>query len=61
METLSETTHHNYTVKPVFDYSNGKHDFQVYKEGADHGSIYPYQTLLEVKEDIDEKTANENP
>lgn len=49
------TEYKGFLIQRVFNYDNGKGDFQVYKKDADYGTIEPYVTLERLKEDIDER------
>lgn len=55
METIQQDIdYRGYRISPVFHYTNGKTDWQVYRKDADYGTMYPSATLEEVKESIDE-------
>jgi hypothetical protein len=46
-----------YLIKPVFHFTNGKSDFEVYPdEGGEPGSLYPSTTLEKIFTEIDELT-----
>lgn len=50
------TTYRNHLLVPVFNYTNGKSDWQIYPKDADYGWMERTRTLSEVKEQIDELT-----
>lgn len=59
METIVPFTYLDYELVPVMIYSNGKYDWQIYKKDAGYGTIVPYKTLEEVKEEINQLTQTE--
>ena len=54
MELQTSITYLDYKLVPVFNYTNGKSDWQIYKKDAEQGIMIPYKTLDQVKEQIDE-------
>ena len=47
-------TYRDYEIIPVFNFDNGKSDWNVFKCDAEYGSMYPCMTLEQVKESIDD-------
>lgn len=59
MENKNEPTiYKGFEIHPVFNYDNGRSDFNVYAPNADFGYIAPEQTLEQVMSDIDEKLSD---
>lgn len=46
-------TYNGHEIIPVYNYRDGRSDFEVYKEGADKGMMYARTTVERIKEDID--------
>lgn len=47
----------DFLIKPVYSYTNGKSDFEVFPDsGNEPGSLYPSTTLEAIKIEIDENT-----
>jgi hypothetical protein len=46
----------NFIIQESYTYNDGKADFQVYEKDADSGFIRPRTTVEEIKEEIDERT-----
>ena len=55
METIQQDIEYKgYIISPVFHYDDGASDWDVFKKDAEQGDIFPWATLDEVKESIDE-------
>lgn len=54
-ERNTVTNYLAWEIHPVFNYTNGKSDWQIYPEDGEHGEIIPSMTLEELKSYIDEK------
>ena len=48
---MKDITYRGYLITPVFNYTNGRSDWQISKD--ERGTIMPDQTLDQVKEWID--------
>lgn len=47
----------DFLIKPVFHFTNGRSDFEVFPDqGGEPGFIYPSTTLEDIKKEIDEIT-----
>lgn len=56
MENPKEEIYRGFLIKPVFHYTNGRTDFEVYPDsGKEQGSIFPDETIERIREFIDEK------
>jgi hypothetical protein len=50
-----ETTYKGFVIKEVFRFRNTKSDWQIYPPDGEYGTIFPYSTLEDVFEFINDK------
>lgn len=53
--TTAPIIYRGFEIHCLFNFSNGKSDYNVFAPDADYGYMAPEQTLDQVKNEIDEK------
>jgi hypothetical protein len=57
---MTPEIYRDYLIEPIFVYTNGKADFNVYPEsGKECGWIEPSTTIERIKDSIDEKLSEQ--